>query len=279
MVFKADLHTHTHFSDGYLSVESLLKKASSRNIKILSITDHDTLEGYAQAVTLSSQYNVLVIPGIELSTQYEGYEVHVLGYYFDYKNKVLSGYIRHFSEKRISRAEAIIENLKALGIEITIEDVLNEAKFGNIGRPHIARALVRKKIVKNFGEAFRNYLGNNNPVNEPKFTLSPEEGIGLIKDAGGVAFLAHPGDFPEEFLEVLFARGFDGIEAIHPSHTSPVTSRLIRFAKEKGVPFSGGSDFHASNERDESNFGKYFLNEDMFRSFNSIRAHPAISES
>ncbi len=272
MNFKADLHTHTIFSDGSLSVESLLKKASARAIKILSITDHDTLDGYAKSISVSSQYNILVIPGIELSAQLQGFEVHVLGYYFDYKNKVLSDYIRQFSEKRLSRAQAIIENLNDLGIAITLDEVLAEAKARNVGRPHIARVLIKKKVVKNFGEAFRTYLGNNNPVIEPKFILSPEEATGLIKDAGGVAFLAHPGVFPREMLDLIFSKGFDGIEAIHPSHTNPVTSRIIKFAKEKGVPFSGGSDFHASNERDDANFGKYFLNEDMFRSFNGIRA-------
>ena len=254
---KTDLHMHTYHSDGFLSPEKLIERANSQNIKILSLTDHDNVNGIDEAVEYAKKYDIEVIPGVEISTDIRDTEVHILGYFVDPNNKELEHYLNFFREERHKRALRIVKKLNILGLNITIDDVLVFAKNSAIGRPHIAQALLAKGQVKSFFEAFYKYIGNHAPAYERKVHLSPQSAFKIINDAGGLSFIAHPGDMPEILIKELIDAGVDGIEVIHPSH-SPAQVRFYRgIVNQYFLLESGGSDFHGGKREDDENLGKF----------------------
>ncbi len=259
MEFKADLHTHTTHSDGWLSVESLLRRAILHRIDALAITDHDTVSGYHEALEKNTKYGIRLIPGIELSAQYLEYEVHVLGYFFDTRNKKITEYVETLRDDRYRRCERIVENLRGTGVDITMEDVKYECKGDMFGRPHIAKALIRKKIARNFTHAFKDFLGNNSVSYEKKYFITPSDAVGLIHQAGGLAVLAHPGYLDDSSLKIILSDNFDAIEAIHPSHSLPQRQKFMEIAKQLGIPWTGGSDFHGDTATDRGYIGSYYL--------------------
>lgn len=255
---KTDLHMHSFYSDGYNSPEILIDKANSRGIKILSITDHDSVNGITEAREYASKLGIEVIPGVEISTDIRDTEVHILGYFVDPKNKDLEHYLNFFREERVKRAKRMVKKLNILGLDISIDDVLVFAKNSAIGRPHIAQALLAKGQVKSFFEAFYKYIGNHAPAYERKVHLSPQSAFKIISDAGGLSFIAHPGNMPEILIKELIDAGVDGIEVIHPSH-SPEQVRFYRgVVNEYFLLESGGSDFHGGKREDDENLGKYY---------------------
>lgn len=255
---KTDLHTHTRHSDGFLSPEELIVNASRAGIEVLSITDHDNVNGIEEAVSAAAQLGIEIIAGVEISSDIRDYEVHILGYFIDPKNKELEHYLNFFREERYKRAIRIVEKLNILGLSITMDDVLVWAKNSAIGRPHIAQALLARNQVKSYFEAFYKYLGNHAPAYERKVHLSPQSAFKIISDAGGLSFIAHPGNMPEILVKELIDAGVDGIEVIHPSH-SPERVRFYRgIVNEYFLLESGGSDFHGGKREDDENFGKYF---------------------
>lgn len=262
---RADLHTHTYYSDGNYSPEQLLQKAKKKNISILSVTDHDTVRAYDELEKLAPEYGIKLIPGIELSTEVGEAEVHILGYYFDTKNENLTSYLTQFKLARVERAKKIIERLQENGVPLTFEDVLEEAKSDYIGRPHIAYALLHKGFVRSFQEAFARYLGNFAPYNEKKTELSPYQAIEIIHKAGGVAVLAHPGYLGKDLIEYLLSMDFDGVEYVHPIHNLNKSIAFRETARRKGIIPTGGSDFHGGKRNDYDNFGKFFIFEDTVR--------------
>ena len=258
MTNKTDLHTHTYYSDGYNSPERLLEKANSKGIKTLSITDHDNVNGIFEAIEFAKKFEIEIIPGVEISTDIRDSEVHILGYFVDPKNDDLQHYLSFFREERHKRAIRMVKKLNTLGLEITIEDVMVFAKNSAVGRPHIAQALLAKGQVKSFFEAFYKFIGNHAPAYERKVHLSPQSAFKIISDAGGLSFIAHPGNMPEILIKELIDAGVDGIEVIHPSH-SPEQVRFYRgIVNEYFLLESGGSDFHGGKREDEENFGKYY---------------------
>lgn len=255
---KTDLHTHTIYSDGFYTPEKLIKKAQAQGIDTISITDHDSTNGIEEAAIYADKYGIEIIPGVEVSTDIRDTEVHILGYFIDPKNKELEHYLHFFRDERYKRAIRIVNKLNLLGLEITIEDVLELAKNSAIGRPHIAQALMAKGQVKTFFEAFYKYLGNHAPAYERKVHLSPQSAFKIINDAGGLSFIAHPGNMPEILIKELIDAGVDGIEVIHPSH-SPEQVKFYRgIVHEYFLLECGGSDFHGGKREDEENLGKYF---------------------
>lgn len=255
---KTDLHMHTYHSDGYHSPEKLIERANNRGIKILSITDHDSVNGIKEASEYAEKFGIEVIPGVEISTDIRDTEVHILGYFVDPKNKDLEHYLSFFREERYKRAIRMVKKLNILGLDITLDDVLVYAKDSAIGRPHIAQALLAKGQVKSFFEAFYKYLGNHAPAYERKVHLSPQSAFKIISDAGGLSFIAHPGNMPEILIKELIDAGVDGIEVIHPSH-SP---EQVRFYKGIVIEYflleSGGSDYHGGKREDDENLGKFY---------------------
>ena len=257
MMLKTDLHTHTYHSDGFYAPENLLTKAHNRGIKVLSITDHDSMNGISEAIEIAKKFEIEIVPGVEISSDIRDTEVHILGYFVDPNNKELEHYLNFFREERHKRAIRIVKKLNILGLNITIDDVLVFAKNSAIGRPHIAQALLAKGQVKSFFEAFYKYIGNHAPAYERKVHLSPQSAFKIINDAGGLSFIAHPGDMPEILIKELIDAGVDGIEVVHPSH-SPEQVRFYRgIVNQYFLLECGGSDFHGGKREDDENLGKY----------------------
>jgi predicted metal-dependent phosphoesterase TrpH len=258
---KTDLHMHTYYSDGYNTPERLIDKAKNQGIKILSITDHDSVNAISEATEYSKKFGIEVIPGVEISTDIRDTEVHILGYFVDPDNKDLEHYLNFFREERYKRAIRMVKKLNILGLDITIDDVLVFAKNSAMGRPHIAQALLAKGQVKSFFEAFYKYIGNHAPAYERKVHLSPQSAFKIISDAGGLSFIAHPGNMPEILIKELIDAGVDGIEVIHPSH-SPEQVKFYRgIVNEYFLLESGGSDFHGGKREDDENLGKYYTSD------------------
>ena len=258
MKLKTDLHTHTNYSDGFFSPTELVELAYKSGIELLSITDHDNVNGIEEAEKAASKYGIEIIPGVEISTDIRNTEIHILGYFIDPANAELEHYLSFFRDERHKRAKRIVEKLNILGLEISIGDVLKHVKKGTIGRPHIAQALLENKLVNSYYEAFNKHLGNNAPAYEKKVHLSPQSAFKIISDAGGLSFIAHPENMPEILIKELIEDGVDGIEVIHPSHSADRTKFYRGIVNQYYLLESGGSDFHGGKREDEKNFGKIF---------------------
>lgn len=255
---KIDLHTHTNHSDGYYSPIELIQVVKKAGLDIISITDHDNLSAIHEASSIGKDFGVEVIPGLEVSSDIGDREVHILGYFVDPDNRELERYLKFFREERLKRAIRIVNKLKALGFSISVEDVLEQAKSSAIGRPHIAQAMLEKGLISNYYEAFNKYIGNNCPAYEKKVHISPQSIVKIISDAGGLSFIAHPGNMPESLLKELIEEGIDGIEVIHPSHNAHQVKFYKGIVNEYFLLESGGSDFHGGKREDEVNLGKYY---------------------
>ncbi len=256
---KIDLHTHTNHSDGYYSPIELVQKVKKAGLDIISITDHDNLSGIYEAASIGKDLGIEVIPGLEVSSDIADREVHILGYFVDPDNRELERYLKFFREERLKRAIRIVNKLKLLGFSISIEDVLEQSQNSAIGRPHIAQAMLEKGLISNYYEAFNKHIGNNCPAYEKKVHISPQSVVKIISDAGGLSFIAHPGNMPEILLKELIEEGIDGIEVIHPSHNAHQVKFYKGIVNEYFLLESGGSDFHGGKREDESNLGKYYI--------------------
>lgn len=254
-----DLHLHTNHSDGYFGPEQLVIKAAEKKIKVIAITDHDSISAYDAASVEAAKYNIELISGVELSSEIAGREIHILGYFIDTKNVELNEYLKFFRTERVRRAEKIVKKLNLLGVDISTEDVFRIAKDSAVGRPHIAQVLIEKNIVPSYVEAFGKYLGNHASAYVKKVYISPASAYKIINDAGGLAFLAHPGNIVDRVLIELIESGLDGIEIIHPSHSEFQTKNFRKIASEYFLLTSGGSDFHGGRRNDEYNLGNYSI--------------------
>ncbi len=257
MSIIADLHAHTIYSDGALTPQELINRAKNVGIEYIAITDHDTVSALAEATDYGRSVGIKVIPGVEVSTEYYNREVHILGYFIDLKNASLLNYLSNFREERLKRAKRIIEKLKKLGINISIDDVLEISNGSSVARTHIAEALYNKNYISNYYEAFGKYIGDTGPAYEKKIHLSPKDVIDLINKAEGLSFLAHPNNIPETYLKHLINAGLDGIEVVHPSHNEIKTEYYRKVVSTHFLLESGGSDFHGGIRNDFHNFGKY----------------------
>lgn len=252
---KIDLHLHSTCSDGTTSPEDVVRRASAHGLKAISLTDHDCVDGVEAAGDAGMRLGVEVIAGVELSTTLEGKDIHILGYFVDCAHASLRRYLQVFRDERHRRAERTVNRLKQLGVNLSMETVLAKAGGGVIGRPHIADALVEEGFVFSISEAFQKYLGYNRPAYEKKYVLSPQEAVELIRNAGGLACLAHPGIYNrDDLLPDLIACGLDGIEVVHAKHTPEQVRRYSEFADLYGLLKAGGSDCHGGG-RGESTMG------------------------
>lgn len=232
---------------------ALVELAARKGLAALALTDHDHLGGIEEARIAGERLGVEIVAGVELSV--EG-EIHILGYFVEPTNIPLAARLAEFRDVRARRAEIIVEKLRALGIDITIGDVERAAgpAAGSIGRPHVARALLEKRLVASVQDAFERWLGDGRPAYVPKAKLDAPEAIALVHGAGGVAVLAHPGLLPEggrgRLIRSLAAAGLDGIEVEHSRHSSEERRRFRELASELGLVTTGGSDFHGENKPD-----------------------------
>ncbi|GJQ64682.1 MAG: phosphatase [Melioribacteraceae bacterium] len=256
---KADLHIHTNFSDGAHSPAEIIQFASTKGLDLISITDHDTIAGLELALELNRDNAIEIINGVELSTYLDGVEIHLLGYLFDLNNQNFLELLKTLYDGRLNRAKRICKRLEILGVELTIEEVLEISGISAVGRPHIAAALVKKGYAENIYKAFDKYLMQNSPFYVPKENLNVFDAIKAVHDAGGLTFTAHPGNITEHTLIKLVRGGLDGIEVIHPSLKAHQTRELKKFVKTYNLLESGGSDFHGGTRNDQKNFGVYHI--------------------
>jgi len=247
----ADLHIHTNASDGTFSPAKLIEESLKARLSAIAIVDHDTLDSIQEAVDLAQGSTLEVIPGVELTAQHEGREVHVLGYFLNHRSKQLISKLKVIQENRIERVYKIIDNLKVLGVELNPDSVFKISGKSTVGRMHIARALVKEGRAGSIPEAFRKYIGDNSPAYVLGFRLSVKEAVKVIHDAAGLAVLAHPYLLHNDALITEFASyGLDGIEIYYPEHSQGMINFYLELAKELNLLVTGGSDFHGSAKPD-----------------------------
>ena len=258
---KADLHIHTTASDGVFSPSYIVDYAVKKGLKAIAITDHDTTLGIKEAIERSNKYeNFIVIPGIELSSDYESQEVHILGYFIDEQNKELVNVTKKLRESRLMRSEKMILKLREMGIKISLKEVKEISDDEYIGRPHIARVLVDKRYVENVEEAFEKYIGKDKPAYVNRYKLSLKNSIDLIHKSGGVAVLAHPGLLDKDLNIIkLINMGLNGIEVIHPTHNEEIIKKFYEITRRYNLISTGGSDYHGHFIEEELLFGKYVV--------------------
>lgn len=252
-----DLQAHTTASDGSYTSTELIHHAHQIGLSAIGVTDHDTVGGLEEAVAAASEVGIEVVPGIEISVDYPQGEFHLLGYYVDYKNPEFLDRIHYLQENRFNRNAVMVRKMNDLGFEITLEEIEAESGGGQLGRPHMARAMLKKGYVSTVQEAFDKYLADGQPLHVPKVKLSPQEAIGLVHHAGGVAVLAHPKymEYPTEAelaeeLSRLKDAGLDGLECYYSQHTEEETQQYLRLARHFGFLVTSGSDFHGVSKPD-----------------------------
>ncbi len=250
-----DLHVHTTASDGSMSPVELVRHASEKGLSAIAITDHDTMEGIEDAMEEGKKCGIEVIPGVEISADFKP-EMHILGYFFGTTYLGIRDTLRSLRRNREERNPKIIKRLNELGFDISMEDVEAEMMGDVMGRPHIAKVLLRKGYVKSFQEAFEKYLADGKPAYFKKAKLSPLEAIREINEAGGIPVLAHPiflsMNLPEldRFLGELVGMGIKGIEAYYVENKGDDTGNLLRLAMKHNLLVTGGSDYHGSFKED-----------------------------
>jgi len=255
---RFDLHLHTTASDGRLSPEDVVRTAAELGLAVISITDHDSVEGIAPALKAADNHPPLrVIPGVECSTDVPRGEVHVLGYFIDYSNPELVIKLAAFRNSRKVRAQKMIDKLAAMGINIEWNRVEDIAGAGSVGRPHIAQAMLEKGYVPSLKEAFNRYIGREAPAYVEREKMTPEEVVQLITRVGGLAVLAHPADVDD--LEHLIPRlqrvGLVGMEVYYNNYPLRTTQYLASLAHKHALVATGGSDFHGMDSATETPIG------------------------
>ena len=256
---KGDFHTHSTHSDGVRSPTELVDVAYSRGVRVMALTDHDTLDGLEEAEAAAARHpGFVLVPGVELSCDVPGTEVHVLGYFIDRDDARLQEQLETFRSGRIDRAQRIISALERLGAPIEWERVQEIAGEASVGRPHIAQALLEAGHIETFGEAFDRFIGRDGPAYAERSKLEPPEAIQMIGNAGGIAVFAHPG-FTKEYERIageLADAGLFGLEAYYKHYDPEMVTSLVELAGRLGVFALGGSDHHGIDRDDERQPGE-----------------------
>lgn len=258
---KADLHIHTTASDGHSTPQQIIKNAEKHNLDIISITDHDTIFGYRKALSAAEDTDITLLPGIEITSDFNGSECHLLAYCFDPDHSVIAQLLAQHYHSRLERGKWIVNELTKKGLDIDIDEVKAEANGSNIGRPHIASVLIDKGYVASFKEAFIRYLSDQSLGSIYNEYYSHHKVIESVKEAGGAVVVAHPGNlYSEDELETLVEAGVDGIEFIHPSHDYDRQKQIEAFAEKHNLLKTGGSDFHGGDKEYQKFFGVVTIN-------------------
>jgi 3',5'-nucleoside bisphosphate phosphatase len=252
-----DLHVHTTMSDGTFTPEEVVSLAARRSLKAIAITDHDTVAGVAPAQAEGERICVEVVPGVEISTQWPGGILHILGYFVRPDDPRLIESLGYLVEKREERVPQIVSLLRENGVWITDKEVERESAGGVPGRPHVARVMLHRGVVRSVQEAFDRYLKRGAPAYVEKVKLGPRTAIELITSAGGVPVMAHPYSLNavtpkhlEDVLSELIQAGLMGIEAYYPRHSREQTVMYVELARKLGLATTGGTDFHGANKPD-----------------------------
>lgn len=283
---EVDLHLHTTFSDGTLSPTELVQLCASRGLKVIAVTDHDSTEGISQALAAAREHTGLtVIPGIELSTDVPGSEIHLLGYFVQYQDAQFQSTLSELRRGRDQRARSIVEKLDALGVGVSWERVEELSGDGAIGRPHIAQAMVEKGYVKYPRDAFDEYLGRNGPAYVERTKLTPAMAVEMLAQNGALPVMAHPSYYTSEagadqsavLKEVLLELkqvGLVGVEVYYKDYSAEQVTRYAAIAEELELVPCGGSDYHAAGnpgEPEPGSVGPPMSTVDLLRSAHQLQ--------
>jgi predicted metal-dependent phosphoesterase TrpH len=248
-VKTADLHLHTCYSDGTESPQRVVELAKLAGLSGIAITDHDNTEALAIARPEAERLGIELIPGIEMSASMDGLEVHILGYFLDFGHPPLVAHLKEQQARRVRRVFEMVDRLGQAGVRIRAEEVLELAGLGTVGRPHVARILLKHGYISSLPEAFTKFIGPNNPGFVPGSPMAPSRIIEVIRGAGGVPVLAHPIYLKRDALIEEFAReGLAGIEAYHSGHSPDQVRHYAALADQLKMLKTGGSDFHGDSK-------------------------------
>jgi hypothetical protein len=240
-----DLHVHTTLSDGTRTPEETVARALELGVHAIAITDHDTVDGVRPALEAARGTGLHVLPGVEVSVDYRDTEIHLLGFFPDLDHEPLLAAMSRIRDGRVERAEKMVAKLRDAGLDVSIEDVLAQAGDGSVGRPHLAKVLVRAGAVATDAEAFTRYLGRGRVGYVPRYKLSPVEAVELIRDAQGMPVYAHPGlSHCDAMVDQLVPHGLLGLEVYHTDHSPAQIRRYANMARRRGLYVTGGSDTH-----------------------------------
>lgn len=256
---RVDLHTHTTASDGTLTPSDLVRAAAQAGLAAVAVTDHDSVDGVAEALEAGARYGITVVPGIELSTEYAGVEIHVVGLFVDHASEELNRQARRFRDERDTRNRKMIERLQNEGFSITEEELYARFPDSVVARPHMARFLYETGQAKSVKAVFDRYIGDQCSCYVHRDMITPMQAVRIIREAKGVAVLAHPclyKKLPEDrfyrMMDDLKAAGLDGMEVRYSRNTAKQDAYYQTLADRYGLLYSGGSDFHGSNKPDIS---------------------------
>jgi predicted metal-dependent phosphoesterase TrpH len=246
-----DLHVHTTASDGVLSPSELVRYGKTKGLQAIAITDHDTIEGLEEGLQEAEKIGFEVIPGVEISAEHSPGSMHLLGYFLDIHHPLLKERLQCLQKARAERNPKIVENLNRLGVKITFEEVVEASGGGQVGRPHFAEVLLEKGYVRSFQEAFERFLKKGAPAYVDKVRFTPKEALHFIKEAGGVAVLAHPKTLGlngcqalENLLHRLVEDGLKGVEVFYPEHSALEVAQFKTMVERNGLLMTGGTDYH-----------------------------------
>jgi hypothetical protein len=245
----ADLHLHTSFSDGTYSPEELTGHAARYGFACVALTDHDTVEGCERMGRACREANIEFLPASELTAEFKGTELHIIGYAIDIHHPKLLSEMKRYQDVRQNRVKEMVERLNRLNVPIQEETVAAIANCKSPGRPHVARALIQINVCKSLDEAFERFLKKGRPAWVPKFKVSADEAIALIHEAGGIAVFAHPGlVHHDSLIPELVEAGLDGIECYHTRHPTTTVEHYLEIAEQHDLLVTGGSDCHGMNK-------------------------------
>lgn len=268
-----DLHVHSNKSDGTWSPSELVAAAKVRGLRAIALTDHDTVDGLAEAHASGEKLGVEIVDGIELSTELDSEEIHILGYLFDKRNNTLQSLLARMQKERASRIDLMVDRLRKAGYDLTLRDVEEEAGSGVIGRPHLARVLVKNGYVSSVEEAFNALLDRGKPGYVPRPKLKPVEAIEAIRTASGIPVLAHPG-LSRTVLPIreFVTAGLLGIEVYYAAHDAVTITKYLSIASHYGLVPTGGSDSHGPKARSGHMLGQPSVSYAAVRTLYELKA-------
>lgn len=245
----ADLHLHTHFSDGIDSPQRVVELAQQAGLSVIAITDHDNTEALPPAASAAARCGIELIAGIEMSASAEGEEVHLLGFLINVDNPVLRQHLTEQQKRRVERVREMVQKLKGAGVTIDAEEVFAVAGQGTVGRPHVAQVLLKHGYIATLSEAFARYIGPKNPGFVPGSPLAPSRIIRVIRAAGGVPVLAHPVYLKrDDLIEQFVTEGLAGLEVYHSGHEPDTVRHYEQLANRLRLLRTGGSDYHGNSK-------------------------------